>query len=326
MLVITTPEHHSIEFLLSNMGFEFELVGCRTNMIGGVAEINKATQNDLSFCSDDGQEAISTILNSNAGIILCRKSLRGFVSPSRPEQQLLVFLDNPRLAFMRLVNQLHNRNKRPSGISPHSVISKTASIGSNCFIGDYTIIGDNCKIGDNTVVNGRVTILENCTIGNNCTIQPGVSIGADGFGFERISPSFELEKFPHLAGVRIGDNVEICANCSIARGCLSDTIIGNGTKLDALVHIAHNVVIGENCELTAGTIIGGSTVMGDSCWTGLNSTLKHKIKIGDHVIIGAGASVINHVPSGDIVAGVPAKSIKHKVNTDQLFLMAGQNK
>ena len=132
-----------------------------------------------------------------------------------------------------------------------------------------------------------------------------------------------MQRFPHIGGVIIGDNVEICSNCSIARGSLSNTIIGEGTKLDALVHIAHNVEIGRHCALTAGTIIGGSTRIGDMCWTGLNSTIKHKVKIGNKVIIGSGASVINNIDDEDIVAGVPAKSIRHKVRSNQLFLMAG---
>jgi UDP-3-O-[3-hydroxymyristoyl] glucosamine N-acyltransferase len=91
------------------------------------------------------------------------------------------------------------------------------------------------------------------------------------------------------------------------------------------VHIAHNVIVGKNCEIIAGTIIGGSTKVGNSCWTGLNSTLKNKIKLGDNVLVASGASVIHDVPDGDIVAGVPAKSIKDKVKTDELFLMAGQD-
>jgi UDP-3-O-[3-hydroxymyristoyl] glucosamine N-acyltransferase len=98
----------------------------------------------------------------------------------------------------------------------------------------------------------------------------------------------------------------------------------SGTKLDALVHVAHNVIIGHNCELTAGTIIGGSTTIGNTCWTGLNSTIKNKLRIGRNVIIASGASVIRDIEDEDIVAGVPAKSIKHKVTTDEVFLMAGQ--
>jgi len=165
---------------------------------------------------------------------------------------------------------------------------------------------------------------QNTRIGKNCIIQPGTVIGADCFAYERLEDTLELQRFPHIGGVVLGNNVEICSNCSIARGSLSDTIIGEGTKLDALVHIAHNVEIGRHCALTAGTIIGGSTRIGDMCWTGLNSTIKHKVKIGDKVIVGSGASVINDIDDEDIVAGVPAKSIKHKVRSNQQFLMAGQ--
>jgi UDP-3-O-[3-hydroxymyristoyl] glucosamine N-acyltransferase len=92
-----------------------------------------------------------------------------------------------------------------------------------------------------------------------------------------------------------------------------------------MVHIGHNTLIGKHCQIAAGTAIGGSTKIGDMCWTGLNSILR-KVHVGNNVIVGCGAVVICDVPDGDIVAGVPARSIKHKVNSDQLFLMAGQNK
>ncbi len=107
---------------------------------------------------------------------------------------------------------------------------------------------------------------------------------------------------------------------------MKNTVICDGTKIDALVHVAHNVNVGRNCSLTAGTVIGGSTIIGERCWLGLNCTLKHKIRIGRKVIVGSGASVICDVPDEDIVAGVPAKSIKYKVNSEQLFLMAEQVK
>jgi len=315
----------NVQSILSNLGFEYSVQqDCqKRKVINGVSSIDKAKVTDLSFCSSGGPEGVPSILKSRAGIILCKKSLKGMVFPKTETNQMFIFLDNPRLAFIQVLNYIYKK-ERIVGVSPNAIISKTAKIGSNCYIGNYATIGDNCVIGDNTVIYDRVSILQNCVIGKNCIIQPGVTIGADGFAFERNSISFELERFPHIGGVIIGDNVEVCTNCSIARGSLSDTIIGKGTKLDALVHIAHNVVTGENCELTAGTIVGGSTTIGDTCWTGLNSTLKHKIKIGNKVIIGCGASVIHNVQDEDIVAGVPAKSIKHKVTSNQLFLMAGQ--
>ncbi len=112
-----------------------------------------------------------------------------------------------------------------------------------------------------------------------------------------------MERFPHFCGVIIGDSVEICANRSNARGSLSNTTIGKGTKIDALVDIAHSVKIGINCEIAAGSIIGGSTIIGNNCWLGLNCTLKNKVKFGNNAIVACGATVINNVVDEDIVAG-----------------------
>jgi UDP-3-O-[3-hydroxymyristoyl] glucosamine N-acyltransferase len=301
------------------LGVDFQFEGSG-GKVQGAASIGDATESDLAFCWYAGEKGASYISKSKAGVILCKSEMQGITHPNG--RQLLIFTDNPRLTFVRVLNEMQGQNKL-AGISQRAVISEKAKIGANCYVGDYVVIGDNCVIGDNTVIYDRVSLVQNCIIGSNCLIQSGVSMGSDGFAFERHRTG-RLEKFPHRGYVRIGDNVEIYANCSIARGSLSDTIIGDGTKLDALVHIAHNVRVGKDCELTAGTIIGGSTTVGDTCWTGLNSTLKNKINVGNNVIVASGASVIHDVPDGDIVAGVPAKSIKDKVRTDELFLMAGQ--
>ncbi|HEX6282903.1 MAG TPA: LpxD N-terminal domain-containing protein [Nitrososphaera sp.] len=307
--------------VLSTLGVDFESEGSNVS-INGVASVDEATENDLAFCWYVGQKGLSYISRSKAGVILCKKEMQGLVHPN--SKQLLVFTDNPRLTFVRVTKEMRHQ-ERLVGISPRAVISEKSKIGSGCFIGDYAVIGDNCSLGDNTIIYDRVSLVKNCIIGNNCVIQSGASLGSDGFAFERYE-SGELEKFPHKGYVRLGNSVEIYANCSIARGSLSDTWIGDGTKLDALVHLAHNVTVGKNCELTAGTIIGGSASLGDTSWTGLNSTLKNGIKVGRNVIVASGASVIHDVPDGDIVAGVPARSIKHKVKTDEVFLMAGQEK
>jgi UDP-3-O-[3-hydroxymyristoyl] glucosamine N-acyltransferase len=291
--------------------------------IQGFSSLKDATPNDLSFCIGSGKEWISPIVESNAGIILCKYSMRKIISSKSLDKQL-IFVDNPRLAFIRIVKHA-TENKKMVGISPTAVISERSRIGKDCYIGNFTSIGQDCSIGDNTIVNDKATILQNAKIGKNCLIEPSVTIGADGFGFERSPDSLVLERFPHFGGVIIGDNVEICANSSIARGCLSNTTIGDGTKIDALVHIAHNVRIGNNCEITAGSIIGGSAIIGNNCWLGLNCTLKNKIKVGNNAIVACGATVIKNVVDEDIVAGVPAASIKSKttLDKDQLFLMAG---
>jgi UDP-3-O-[3-hydroxymyristoyl] glucosamine N-acyltransferase len=335
----------NVESVLSDLGINYDFygnTGDKKKPFRSVATIQQGKEGDLCYCSFDGEEAVSIISESNAGIVLCKNSLKEFLDEyyrlqkknyARLRHQIIL-VDNPRAAFIKIINKVYYNKDKDSivvdgivgsgSISPTAIISESATIGSNCYIGNYAVVGKNCEIGNNTVIYDRAVIIQKCKIGNNCIIEPGVTIGADGFAYERDPETLELERFPHIGGVAIGSNVEICANSSIARGTLSDTVIGDGTKLDALVHVAHNVVIGRNCELTAGTIIGGSTTIGDTCWTGLNSTLKNKIKIGNKVIVGAGALVIHDVPDEDIVAGVPAKSIKHKVSSNKLFLMAGQ--
>jgi UDP-3-O-[3-hydroxymyristoyl] glucosamine N-acyltransferase len=323
----------NIESMLIELGIDYRCGNIKSKSIfRNVATIQQGKEGDLCYCSFDGEEAVSLISKSSAGIILGKTNLEGLIDRCssmtdtkllHPSQQL-IFVDNPRAAFIKIINKIYNKDKKNVGVSPTAIISATASIGSDCYIGNNAIVGEECKIGNNTVISDRAVIVQKGIIGNNCIIEPGVIIGADGFAYERDKKTLELERFPHIGGVTIGNNVEVCANSSIARGSLSDTVIGDGTKLDALVHVAHNVIIGRNCELTAGTVIGGSTTIGDTCWTGLNSTLKNKIKIGNKVIVGAGALVIHDVPDEDIVAGVPAKSIKYKVTSDKLFLMAGQ--
>jgi len=319
----------SIESILFELGIDYRPYGNSKKTFRNVATIEQGKEEDLCYCSFDGEEALSLISKSSAGIILCKGSLEEAIVQnnqlsSLSKKQQLIFVENPRAAFIKTINKIYHSDNKNAGISPTAIISSKASIGTNCYIGNYVVIGEDCTIGDGTVISDRAVIVKKCIIGNNCLIEPGVTIGADGFAYERDKETLELERFPHIGGVKIGDNVEICANSSIARGSISDTVISEGTKLDALVHVAHNVIIGRNCELTAGTIIGGSTTVGDTSWMGLNCTLKNKIKIGNKVIVGAGACVIHDVPDEDIVAGVPAKSIKHKVISDKLFLMAGQ--
>lgn len=320
--------HQEIEWDLINFlrskGIDFSFEGNLDAKISGVSGLSDAKESDVAFCSLPEDQAIGAVEKSSAGIILCGNEIRGRVKPK--PHQLVVFLENPRRSFVMFAGQLADRmDEAHSFGTPTALVSSTAKVGKDCILGAYSVIGPNCIVGDNTKVHERVVLSRNCTVGRNCTIQSGVTIGEDGFAFER-HENGELSKFPHFRGVIIGDNVEICSNTNIARGSLVDTIIGDGTKIDSMVHIAHNVRVGRNCQLTAGTVIGGSAIIGDNCWTGLNSTIKDHARLGNNVIVGAGACVIRDVPDGDIVAGVPAKSIKEKASGNNAFLMAGQKK
>ena len=137
-------------------------------------------------------------------------------SQQEQNRKQLIFVDNPRLVFVQLMNLIVKKGNNPV-ISKNSSISDSAKLGFNCSIGDFVKIGDNCVIGNETVIGDGVRLVQNCSIGNNCIIQPGVVIGADGFAFER-HQSGKLERFPHIKGVKIGNNVEICSNSSIAQG------------------------------------------------------------------------------------------------------------
>ena len=310
-----------IEDILATRKIDYVLAG-KKNQVTGVSSLQEANENDLSFCSSRGDKAIKEIAASRAALIFCNSDLKGRIAPGT--SQGLIFVDNPRLSFIRTVNHIHAESVQ-RGVSSRAVVAKSARIGSNCRIGDFAIIGEDCIVGDNTIIEDRVTLVKQCRVGRNCTIQSDVVIGHDGFAYERL-PDGGLEKFPHLKGVIIGDNVDITSGCRIARGSLSDTEIGDGTKLDALAYVAHNVKIGKNCLLTGGAMIGGTARIGDQCWIGLNSSIKQKVRIGKKAIVAAGAVVLDDVDEEDIVAGIPAKSIKSKVTSDKIFMMAGQTR
>ena len=320
----------TMKSLLEHLEYNYAMLGKEDIPVDNIAPIDKGKTSDLSFCSSDDHEGLESILNSNSGIILCKRSLAPIIlkknSFSSNIPKLYVFVDNPRHVFIRIAKLMKDPKDSRIGISKHAIIADSAKIGSDCYIGDFTIIGDECIIGDNVIVDSRV-VLKNSIVGNKCILQSGSVIGEDGFAFERDKIDMKLEKFPHYGRVIIENEVEIFASCSIARGSITDTIIEEGTKIDALCHIAHNVRIGKNTQVTAGVVVGGGTNIGKNCWLGLNSTIKHKIKIGDNVIVGSGSSVIHDVDDKDIVAGTPAKSIRNKttVSEDKLFLMGGQN-
>lgn len=140
-------------------------------------------------------------------------------------------------------------------------------------------------------------------------IGEGTVIGTDGFGYVRKDDG-TLVKMPHAGNVIIEKDVEIGSNTCLDRAVIGSTIIGEGTKIDNLVHIAHGVKIGKNCLIVAGTIIGGSSVIGDNCYLGIGCMIKNKITIGANSFIGMGTVVLCDVPDGEVWVGNPAKFLR----------------
>src|SRR5688572_13346202 len=155
-------------------------------------------------------------------------------------------------------------------------------------------------------------------IGKNVQFKPNVILGEDGFGFEQENGKYKLplKRKEHNFKVIIGDNVEIGAGCVIDRGSWRDSVIGEGTKIDNMVHTGHNTVIGKNCMLAVGVTLGGSTTIGDNCFIGMNAMTKQGIKIADNVTIGMGAVVTKDItePHTTWVGNPARKLVKERID------------
>lgn len=192
-------------------------------------------------------------------------------------------------------------------VEPGAVIGANVAIGSGSIIAPGAVIGANCRIGRDTYIGPGATIIH-ALLGNRVIIHSGVQIGQDGFGF--VGGATGPEKMPQLGRVIIQDDVEIGANSTIDRGALSDTIIGEATKIDNLVQIAHNVRIGRACLIAALCGISGSVTMGDGVMMGGSVGLADHISIGSGAQIAARSGVMNDIPAGERWAGAPARPIK----------------
>ena len=281
------------------------IIGDINRTFHSVGPMDDARRGNLSFCTKRGEEALTLLRNSAASVILCRDDLE---LPSF-EDKTLVLVENPRLWFIRCVKAFFPQ-KRRVGIHPTVIIGENCHISDDVFIGPYTVIGNDVIVESGSSIFSGVRILDRVRIGKNVIIKSGSVIGSDGFGYEK-NEAGVYERFPHFGSVIIEDNVNIGANTCIDRGTLSDTIIGKGTKIDNLVHIAHNVVIGKNCIIVCLSCIAGGAQIGDGAWIAPLAVIRDGISVGKNAIVGMGAVVTKNVDDYDVVAGVPARSIKH---------------
>jgi len=263
-----------------------------------IDEIPEFTQDQMI----QSQEKIKT---SRASAIICPTSLQRVCSGIT--SSTLIFVDNPRLAFIEVAKLFSSIFL--GGIHPSAIIEPSAKIDPSSYIGPFAYVGNNCEVGSHCCLHGHTHIHPKTVIGKDVTIHAGTIIGADGFGMWRTS-SGNLIKFPQLGRVIIEDRVEIQANTCVDRGALGDTIIGEGSKIDNLVHIAHNCKIGKSCAIVALAMIGGSVEMGDCVWVGPSASILNGLRLGKDCVVGMGAVVIDDVPPNVVVAGVPAKQIK----------------
>jgi UDP-3-O-[3-hydroxymyristoyl] glucosamine N-acyltransferase len=293
-----------------------EVVGDGSKPVAGVASVERAGPTDLTF-----------VMNERYAQRLGRRQVGACLIGPQIDLQSngtsFIRVPSPELAFSQLLEVFHPEKRPPPGVHPTArlgqgtTIGDGASIGPYVTIGDQTSIGPGTEVGPHTHIDDDVTIGADCRIGANCTIlhdtrigdrvrlYTGARLGVDGFGH---TPGAEgMMRIPQVGRCIVESDVEIGANSTVDRGALGDTVVGQGTKIDNLVHIAHNVTIGPNCVIVAQVGIAGSTRIG------AGAQLAGQVGVAGHLEVGAGAriaaqaGVIGDVPSGAVFSGYPAR-------------------
>ena len=294
-----------------------ELHGDADIEIAQVADIASAAENELAFLD---RKALQ--VRTQAGCVLIPHGIDHTIFASS------ISVPEPKLAFARVAAVLHPPRSRTPEIHRSAFIASNVTIGPDAFVGAFVCIGEGSTFGDATqihagakigdkvaigrgcVIHPNVIIEDRCSIGGNVVLHPGAVIGADGFGYVKEDDGTHV-KFPQIGTVVIEDNVEIGANSCVDRGALGETRIGEGTKIDNLVQIAHNVRIGKNCIIVAMSGISGSSVLEDDV------VLAGQVGIADHVTLKRGVVIAaksavysNKVIHSGVWSGVPARPIK----------------
>ena len=286
-------------------------------IIKDVKPLNFAKKNDLTFFDSAKYKSEATLCEASACITTKKLSI---YLPKKTEK---IIVNNVLHELAKALSIIYPKSDIDypdlSLKKPHKQKYKKVKFGNNVLIGNNVKIGNNSIIGSNTIIENKVQIGKNCVIGfgviiknsiigNNVVIQDNTKIGQKGFGFIPIKKN--NLKFPHIGRVLIKDNVEIASGCTIDRGSVDDTIIGENTYLDNQIHIAHNVKIGSNCMIAGQVGFAGSSSVGDSVSIGGQAGISGHIKIGNNVKIGGGSGVVKDIEDNQILMGYPAVPLK----------------
>lgn len=260
----------------------------------GINEIHKVEEGDLVFV--DHPKYYKKCIESAATFIIINKSTE------HPPHKALLIVDEPFEAYQKIVTHFRPFQQQTS------LIHTSASIGEGTMIAPNVFIGEEVSIGKNCIIHPNVTIQSHCIIGNDVVIQAGTTIGSDAFYYNsKKDRSVWYKKMKSCGRVILKDQVEIGAGCTIDRGVTHDTIIGEGTKMDNMVHIGHDVVVGKNCLFAAQVGIAGATIVEDGVvlWgqVGVNKT----ITIGANAIVMGQSGVVSSLEGGKVYFGYPAE-------------------
>jgi UDP-3-O-[3-hydroxymyristoyl] glucosamine N-acyltransferase len=286
--------------------------------ITGAAPLESASPHEIAFVGS--RKAAATAGESHAGCLL--------VHDAFPQGRTVIRVADPRTAFAAVVKLLHPaapvtpvihptaviaadaQIAATASIGPHAVIGATARIGDRSRIGAGCVIGDRVHIGSDCTLHSNVSIYDDVAVGHRAILHSGCVLGADGFGFVRAGDHYE--KFPQIGRVAIGNDVEIGANSCVDRAALGVTEIGDGTKLDNMVHIGHNCRIGRNVVIAAQTGLSGGVVVEDDAIIGGQVGIGDKARIESGAVLGSGCGILTSkiIRKGQVVWGTPARPLK----------------
>jgi UDP-3-O-[3-hydroxymyristoyl] glucosamine N-acyltransferase len=318
--------------LAGALGGAFE--GDGEQEIKGVSALEDAGQEDLSFLSS--AKFLAKAQSSRAGCLLVPEAYTG--------SGTFIRVRDPRAAVARAIALLYSVAARKSGVHSTAVVASTARVAESASIGPHAVIGEGAHIGDGCVIGAGSVVGDRSSLGNNCLLHPGVTIyhdvrigshvilhagcviGADGFGF--VLAGDHYEKFPQVGRVEIGDRVEIGANSCVDRAALGVTSIGEGTKLDNMVHVGHNCRIGKHVVVAAQTGFSGGVEIGDYAVIGGQVGVGDKARIEARAVVGSGSGILTSkiVRAGQPVWGTPARPLREHLESLAVLARLGKSK
>lgn len=315
---------------LLDVQLDVQLDGALETLLHRVNTIEEAQSGELSFLANP--KYTSFVASTQASALIVQTD---FVAPTTYKGALLR-ADDPYMTFLQAIKIFYPfSSKQSPGRHSSSVVAESASVDVSVRIGANAVIGERCVIGANTIIEAGVILYDDVhigegttlhanvvcydrtVIGSRCILHAGVVLGADGFGFAENKDDGSFTKIPQVGNVIIGDDVEIGANCTIDRAALGSTRIGNGVKLDNLIHVAHNVVIGEHTAIAAQAGISGSTKLGKRNRIAGQVGFVGHIATVDDVTVYAQSGVAKDIDDKGIHFGSPAKPLM-----DELRLQA----
>lgn len=311
-----------------------EVIGDPRRVIRSAAPLESAGPDDVSFVA--AARYLTQLQSTRAGAVLIPRSL-----PCQlPEGATGILVDDPHAALARILPVLYPERHEPPGIHSTALIGDGVSIGEGvrieayvvlgrgvrlgdrARIGAHTVVGDGCSVGADTVLHPHVTLYPGVRLGERCIIHSGARLGPDGLRV--VCSNGARHRIPPVGGCRIGNDVEIGSNTTVDRGAVGDTEIGDGTKLDNLVHVGHDVRLGKQVLVIAQVGIFDSAVVGDGAILGGQSGVVDHVAVGAGARVGARGMVTRDVPPRETVSGQPARPHREAMRAQaSLFRLPG---